>query len=209
MRQPSKTAGFTLIEIQIALLVLLLIVGVLMGSIQLAAKTSQATERLSTNNNDLRIISALLKQQITSIVPLKALEDSKTKLLFKGESDELYYVGYLPEHVVVGGPWLIHLYESDNQLWLDYRVFDSTRTIRENLSDDYQQVNLLSSIDAFSVEYYNQKNGNWKSTWTNIDRMPSAIKIQIDQAELTWPELITPIKSYSASKTPFHVLKIN
>lgn len=209
MMLSKRTAGFTLIEIQIALLVLLLIVAVLMGSLRLTAKSSQAAEKLAIQSNDLRIISGFLRQQINSMMPLKALESTKTKLLFKGESDELYYIGYLPEHVVVGGPWLIHLYENNQQLQLGYRVFDSGSSIRKNLQGDNQHVTLLNTIDSFSVEYYNHKSGSWLSTWANTDQMPSAVKIQIIQEELMWPEIVSPIQSYSAIKTPFQILKIS
>ena len=122
----NASKGFTLVEIQIAILILLLIMAVLMGGLQLTAKTKKAAEKLSEQTADKRAISRLFQQQFSNILPIKALENGKSKLIFNGRQDNLYYMGYLPERVINGGPWLLHVFQKDEQLMLEYRVFDNT-----------------------------------------------------------------------------------
>jgi general secretion pathway protein J len=200
--------GFTLVEIQIALLLLLLIMGVLMGSLHLVSKTASAAETLAQRNADLRIVSRLLKQQLAGVVPLRALEEAQTKVIFKGESAAVYFVGYLPEYVVKGGPWLLHLYQDQAQLVLGYRVIDSQRSIRDHYQDDYETVVLLDDVKKVSFDYFDDETASWKSSWDELEAIPAAIKVVIEQTGFKWPELVSMIETKDAVQSPFHVLKI-
>lgn len=204
----NKASGFTLVEIQIALLILLLIMAVLMGGLQLASKSTKAAEELAMQSNNMRVISTLLKRQISSILPLKALHNGKAKLIFKGERNEVYYTGYLPEHVVDGGPWLIHLYTEKKQLLLDYRVIDTEQSINDNFTGNFETIMLLDNVDDFSIDYYREQTSVWQSNWHKRDVMPALIKIQLSQDGASWPDLVIQIQSHLAVKTPFHVLEI-
>ena len=203
----NASKGFTLVEIQIAILILLLIMAVLMGGLQLTAKTKKAAEKLSEQTADKRAISRLFQQQFSNILPIKALENGKSKLIFNGRQDNLYYMGYLPERVINGGPWLLHVFQKDEQLMLEYRVFDNTESIRDNLRADFEEVVLLNDVDEFSIEYQTEK-GTWKSRWQDDHTMPQRLKVQLIQTEKTWPGIIVPIYSYAATETPFHVLAV-
>jgi general secretion pathway protein J len=200
--------GFTLVEIQIALLLLLMIMAVLMGSLHLVSKTASSAEKLTERNTDLRIVSRLLKQQLAGAVPLRALEDGETKVIFNGASDALYFVGNLPEYVVKGGPWLLHLYQDDAQLVLGYRVLDSQRSIHDNYQDDYETVVLLNDIETIDFNYFDDNAQAWKTSWDDTDAMPRAIKLDIEQTQYKWPELVSPIQGSNAIESQFNIIKM-
>lgn len=207
IKRKTAESGFTLVEIQIAILILLLIVAVLMGGLQLSAKTNKAAEKLAEKSTDIRIVSRLLQQQISNIIPLKALETGKSKLIFDGQQDSIYYMGYLSEKVVKGGPWFIHLYQKNKQLLLDYKPFDSTKSIHSNKSDDFEQVVVLEEIEKFSIDYQSD-NEVWTSHWGDDYNMPKLVKIKLSQDTTPWPIITIPLYSYAAVDTPFHVLQV-
>lgn len=202
-----KSSGFTLVEIQIALVILVLIVSVLMGGIQLSNKSMKAVNKLSEKSADNRIISQLLTRQISSLLPLTSLENGKNKLLFAGNQTSLYYMGILSEHVVNGGPWLIHLHYQNGQLLFDYRVFDNTISMAENKTLPFESQVLLDGVDDFSIEYKAITN-QWKSSWNDKETPPVTVTIHIKQVGDVWPAITIPIYSYAATKTPFHLLII-
>jgi general secretion pathway protein J len=199
--------GFTLVEIQIAILILLLIVAVLMGGLQLSAKTNNAAEKLAERSADMRIVSRLLQQQISNIIPLKALENGKSKLIFDGEQDSIYYMGYLSEKVVKGGPWFIHLYQKNKQLLLDYKTFDNTKSMQRNNADDFEQVVVLEGFDELIIDYQSD-NDIWTSHWGDDHNMPKLVRIKLSQDNIPWPIITIPLYSYAATDTPFHVLQV-
>jgi general secretion pathway protein J len=201
-------SGFTLVEIQIAILILLLIVAVLMGGLKLSAKTNNAAEKLAEKSTNIRIVSRLLQQQISNIIPLKALENGKSKLIFDGEQNSVYYMGYLSEKVVTGGPWFIHLYQKNNQLLLDYKVFDNTKSMQRNNSDEFEQVVVLEELDELIIDYQSD-NDIWTSRWGNNRNMPKLVRIKLSQGNFSWPIITIPLYSYAATDTPFHVLQVH
>jgi len=203
----SAEAGFTLVEIQIAILILLLIVAVLMGGLQLSAKTNNAAEKLAEKSTDIRIVSRLLQQQISNIIPLKSLENGKSKLIFDGEQDSIYYMGYLSEKVVKGGPWFIHLYQKNKQLLLDYKAFDNTKSMQRNNSDEFEQVVVLEDVDEIIIDYQSE-NDIWTSRWGDDHNMPKLVRIKLSQDNFPWPTITIPLYSYAATDTPFHVLQV-
>lgn len=205
---PLKATGFTLVELQIALLILVLIGAVLMGGLQLSAKSNKVADKLNSANSDLRVISKFLNQQITGIMPLTTLHNNKSSLMFKGQHNSIYYVGNLPKHVVTGGPWLIHLYVRDKQLRLEYKVFDNRLAFSKNLSAEFESLILLENVDQFSLFYQKASTSLWQATWQERHIMPAKIKIKINHHKHLWPELIISVHSYAGVTTPFNVLKI-
>jgi len=200
-------AGFTLVEVQIALVILLLIVGVVMGGLRLATKTTHTAEKLIKQTSEFRIVSKLLSQQISSLIPLKGLKSGKKKLVFKGESEGLYYMGYLPENTIIGGPWLIHIHSHNNQLRFSYKAFDNSQSIQDNISGKFASIAMLDEIETVSI-MYKAVNGSWLSQWDDDDDLPVLIQFQLKQARTNWPKIILPIHSYAASYTPYHLISI-
>jgi len=202
-----KLSGFTLIEVQIAIVILLLIVAVVMGGLRLASKSTQAAEKVANQSTELRVISRLLINQISSIVPLKTLDKGKNKVLFKGANSSLYYMGHLPEKALTGGPWFIHLHRQNNELVLSYKVFDNTRSMQDNMKGVFESISVLDGVVSFSV-HYQKETGQWLSSWRDNHTLPKTIKISLKQTGLEWPALIMPLYSHAATITPFHVLTI-
>lgn len=205
-----KSSGFTLVEVQISLVILVLIMSVIIGGIQLSDRSGKAIGLLAEKSRDKRIISQLLSRQINSLLPLTAIENGKSTLIFDGDKSSLYFMGYLPEHVVKGGPWFIHLYQKNDQLILDYKPFDNTQSVASNKTMKFESVPLLNNIKYFSMFYLADRKplASWKTSWDKKDTLPSTVKIQIKQESEAWPALIVPVYSYTAIKTPVHVLTI-
>ncbi len=197
--------GFTLVEIQIALLLLLLIMAALMGSLQLVSKTMSSTESLVEKNADLRIVSNLLRSLSTGATPYQMPRGDENQLVFKGALDEIYFVGNLPEFVVKGGPWLLHIFQDKEQLLLGYRVVDHARSMRDNYEADYEIVVLLDHINIIDFGYLDGATQSWSTVWDNAEIMPDAISVSIEQDGFEWPQLTLPIlvkqttTSYSSS----------
>ena len=146
-----RQAGFTLVEVQIALLILVMIMAALMGSLYLVSKTTNAVTAIEETHQDKRIISRFLKQQLSTALPLRALEGGDLSVIYQGDEQDIYFVGHLPEQVVASGPWLLHLYVKDKQLILDYRAIDLAISVKDNMAADYESVVLLSDVDEMTL----------------------------------------------------------
>lgn len=202
-----KSSGFTLIEVQIALVILVLIMGVIMGGIRLSDKTMKAVTHLSEKSSDYRISNQLLTQQISNIMPLATLENGKNTLLFDGEESSIYYMGYLSEHVVKGGPWFIHIYQQNDKLLLDYRVFDNARTMAENKAAHFESQVILDRVDSLLINYHSLKSQR-QIRWIDRQTLPSMLSIQIKYVDNLSTEINIPIYSNEVTQTALNTIVI-
>ena len=200
-----KSQGFTLIEVQISVVILVLIVSLLMGNIYLSNKSVKAVRSQSKDSSEIRIVTRLVSEQISSILPLSA-SGRTNELIFKGSHSDIYYMGYLPEHVVKGGPWLIHIYRDRESLILSYKVFDSRMSVKANFTAEFHKVVLLDNLNKLTINYQLGSN-TWTSAWTNTRVLPASIKVQINNGN-PWPDIIVPIHAYTAVENRLHIVNI-
>lgn len=207
----SQQRGFTLVELQVAIVLLLIIFSLLAGVIFFASKAWKGSEEASLQQNQLMSVQQLLRRQLNSIVPLQKVERNKNLILFDGQGDQLFYISYLPEYLVRGGPWLIHLYIDDaKQLTLAYKAIDHNQSWQENKNDIFNHIQLIKHVDEFKISYISQKdvdkNDIWLETWMDKVFLPTLVKIEIKQKNNDWPQIIEPLHNSNSPQMPVNVL---
>lgn len=212
MNAIKQQCGFTLVEIQISLFILLLISAILMSSLTLAKKVFLKTQDLSMQTNAMRVISPILNKQINGIIPLRAMNNGQESIIFKGNADDIYYVAHLPQHAVGGGPWLIHLFVKNRQLLLEYKTINKDFSNYVDFKEQDQTILLLNNVSHFSLSYFDDKDSElkplWVSGWRESNKLPSLVKIRIQQDKKRWPDSIIPLFSYQALTTNAHKLSL-
>jgi prepilin-type N-terminal cleavage/methylation domain-containing protein len=207
-RQVSR--GFTLIEIQIAILILLLIFSLSAGVLYFSAKAWNISNDQSLQQNRQNVVSNFLGQQITTIIPLKSERHGRKTLFFEGKNQSIYYVGYLPTYLVRGGPWLINLHlNPTNQLILRYKPIEYQKSWLSNLDGRYQNVVLLDEVRHFSISYLSsESHAEWGREWLDSHFLPSLLKIQVQHKDVMWPDIVQPIHTSAASDFPYYVFTL-
>lgn len=203
--------GFTLVEIQIAILILLLIFALVSGVLHFTAKSTKVSDKFAAEQSQRFAISQLLRQQINSIVPLQMTDTEPSQILFEGEASSVYYVSYLPEYLVMGGPWLIRLSINDvHQLLFGYVAINHQLSWQANMHAEFTEIVLLDEVEQFEIQYLSKTDSTteekWQSNWFNKTILPALIKVNVIQDGHVWPELIEPIYSFSSTKLPMHAL---
>ncbi len=205
--------GFTLVEVQIALMILLLLFAVMMGGLHLSGKTWKTAETVSEQSADLRVVSNLLRRQMSGVIPLTWISGQGSLLVFSGKSDELTYVGHLPVHAVGGGPWLIRIHTNNEQeLRLDYRMLDTARSPLEFTNEKWNSIRLLDDVEKITVSYQQppdeQNQSVWRDYWDDDnDSLPLSINITLQVNKKNWPELVLPLPAYEAKGLLQYVMR--
>lgn len=204
--------GFTLVEIQIALLVLVLLFSVMSGGIYLAGKTWRSGEALGERSADLITLSGLLRRQMAAAIPLIWSDPQGHRLIFSGTRDSITYVGHLPVHAVGGGPWLLRLYRNTRQeLRLDYRPLDNAVFPLADGHTAWASVLLLQRVGKLSLTYWQGgtgTQGRWREHWDDTERMPAAIRLSLQVSDRPWPELVSRLPAHGASGIPAYVMRM-
>ncbi|MGH8568829.1 MAG: prepilin-type N-terminal cleavage/methylation domain-containing protein, partial [Gammaproteobacteria bacterium] len=102
-------AGFTLVELLIAIALFGLILTGLYSGLRMATRASDAGEAHATDNDELRAVMGFLRFELGQVYPLVFSDADDEQVIFEGEPDRLSFVARLPQHRGVEGAYLISL----------------------------------------------------------------------------------------------------
>jgi general secretion pathway protein J len=195
----AGAAGFTLVELLIALTLVGLLTTLVYGGLQLAAQAWSRVDRQTADAADLRAVADVLRHALSAAYPVYASADPNDRsIAFAGEADSLALVAPLPQAIAAGVPAQLRFFVAgDNRPhtlvmgWrFDLPAADGDRPLPENL------LLLLDHVRAVRFAYFGADAADdapyWQPSWRTRDRLPSLIRVRIerDRASLPdWPDL--------------------
>lgn len=194
-------AGFTLLEVMLATVLLALMMTLLLGGMRISADSWEQGGRIAEQASRLLVVDNFFRSHLSDIKPLfmqppasgiGAAMGRPPKLVFQGGPQFLEYAGALPPQVR-GGLYRFRLsLEDDGDLKLAIRPFSSGD---KGGDDPIEDVLVLEGVRQFSLSYYKKANAQqggsrWVEEW-NENFLPSAIKIDISlRGEAPWPSIL-------------------
>jgi type II secretory pathway pseudopilin PulG len=173
------SAGFTLFEVVIAFMILTL---VLLGMGQGLYISQNAWERGEAETGEtqrLRILSAMLSQQLKSAYPYNIKIDNEGVFLFEGEEESILFATTLADHTYGGFKWVKYSFK-DGALFYNEGILPDKEVI-DHVDDDEEL--LESDIEVVKFEYYFAKEEEWQDSWGMDEGMPDAVKITVSPFE--------------------------
>jgi len=208
MRPSSGTrcawnAGFTLLELLVALALLGLLATMSLGGLRLGARTWETVTARSEETGRALMVRAFLSRELAQAMPLTLpAPGGSDRLAYDGETDSLTFVSPLASHFGLGGAQRLRLAvldgegapEDGKRLVLLRRAFYPDD---EFSADDGQRDEVHLLLDgiaeaAFSYRAAGDESG-WADTWREQEELPGLIRLDItfrDTAAGDWPSLV-------------------
>jgi general secretion pathway protein J len=198
----SAAAGFTLIELIIALALLALIASLLTGSLSMAARSWDVGENKAVDVASMRQAQEFLREQLTAELPLRLKKVVDMPLLFAGERDEIRYAAALPPRVQEGGAWYFRLAvvrEGDkSRLVLERAYPDLAALEAPQFAPDAERSVLADGIAELAISYFGRDANasdadtpTWRDRWDDPQRLPLLVKIEVKPEKgPAWPPLV-------------------
>lgn len=216
----AKGAGFTLVELLIALSLLSMIVVLLFGGIQLGSRSWDGSEARSERNTEMRMIWRLLHDHLAQAKPLfHADGENGRALLFHGESDALEFVAPMPGYLGVGGDYIIRIQraraDGKSGLWFTRWLYhdeilegdsdipeweslaDRSSLMREGAPESrayYTRNLLLEDLEEIEIDYFGAtapgEEPDWSGDWTEESVLPSLVRMRLRDTRGEWPEMV-------------------
>ena len=197
---PARHAGFTLLELTIALTLLALLSVVLAGSLRLAGRSTDGGQAKVDEASAMRLAQEFLRTNLEAQHPLRMRKMLEWPLVFRGTRDELRYAAEIPPRVAGGGIWYfrlaVHGDEPRSPLTLERVIPDLqadelpefTAPERSVLADGIAELTLgyfgRGADDAVNVE------PTWRDHWDDPQQLPMMIRIDVrPKAGPAWPTL--------------------
>ncbi len=198
----GRAAGFTLMELIIALALLALIASLLTGGLSMAARSWDSGENKAGDVGSMRQTQAFLREQLTAELPLRIKKVAEMPLLFAGERDELRSTAALPPRVQEGGAWYFRLViarEGDKSRLVLERVYPDPAALEPpGFAADAERSVLADGIAELAISYFGRDANaadtdmpTWRDRWDDRQRLPLLVKIEVKpQKGPAWPPLV-------------------
>lgn len=186
-RRPRGQAGFTLLEVILAMVSLAMLTGIVYGAFHLGTRAVEKGQAAVVTSQRVRIASDVLSRQIKSMVPYPARND---------DDDRYYYFDVRPGSIsfvtaagLQGGGGLVkvtyRVNESPPQLLITENPFISPDALgNERVVDaGARTAVLLDGFRSMRFEYWDpDEKGGYDARWDQLERqsLPAAIRITIE-----------------------------
>ncbi|MEY2699454.1 MAG: hypothetical protein RIQ52_209 [Pseudomonadota bacterium] len=195
VRSANASAGFTLMEVLLASVLLAIISMLLFGTLRVNISLWDRGEEKTLQTSRMMVVQNFLRRQMTQAVPLMDTNvDGNRYLRFSGSRQQIDYIGLLP-HNIRGGLYHLHLYlkalDSGSELRLAVFTLGADY-LRDAPVDD---VLLMDQVEVFEVAFLFQEMDDvqaerWMDLWQQ-GSMPKLVRIRIKAlGEPYWPDIV-------------------
>jgi general secretion pathway protein J len=200
-QQRRRAAGFTLVELMIALLLLGIMGAVLVGSVSLSARSWDGGEAKAEQVSEMRQAQEFLRGQLSAQYPQRIRKAVDLPLMFGGERDEIRYAAALPPRVIEGGVFYFRLalarVGTSNELVVE-RVIPESDATTEPRFDNPERSVLAKRIAELRIGYFGRDPNalpdaepSWRDRWEDRQRLPDLIRIEVKPEQgPAWPALV-------------------
>lgn len=202
MSRTSRPAGFTLVEVMIAVSLTALILAGLGSALFAFGKASTRIDEGLARIEAMRIVPAFLRSALGSVADAPVFESGLVHAeSFSGTRAELRWTGVLPGRHGVGGLHHLRLYAERRAegavLVLQYLPFTGPGRMPE--WEALRPQVLIPDLESFALAYKQPSPGAWNhdpvwlDDWSVPGRLPDAVRVSITAAGTAWPPLIVPL----------------
>lgn len=199
-----KAAGFTLIELVVALVLLGTMLLLLYGGLNFGLRSWDAGDANGRRVADRRIGENFLRREIGEMFPMRWKEPNVVKFAFEGERDHMRFVSSRPAGISQGGLSLVALDlapESGNSRRKDLvmrRALPDDEARDFGPLDSAQASVIVAGVESISFEYFGSENDfnapQWSDSWKWNYRMPEIVRVHMTTDDgVVQPEMIVRV----------------
>ena len=211
-RRSRLSAGFTLLEVLLALALLALLMLGVWGALASASRVTRSANAVMAASEQVRTVQQFLRRYVSVAGQQPwATPDSTRARMFEGDATSMRYVAPLPAQSGHAGLYLqtVSLEQGDDggmALWLAYQPYvgdqpESVEPVRHVL---------LQHLHGGKLEYLAAaafgKPAAWRNDWTAVNGLPLAVRIKLDPAwpvRVPFPDMLIPLRSGEGFGTQF------
>lgn len=204
-------AGFTLLEVLIAITLLALLMGMAFSALRGAISATRSGERTVNWTNQTRTVQEFLRRQLghAMVIPFERMEDTGENHVFEAGRDELRFVAPLPGHLANGGPHVQWITISGDQILFDHSQLNGYDHSDPKANNPRDPVVLMEGFASAHFEYRGLEEtgelGDWSRQWDNVQQLPLMVRLvlEFEEENRDWPDLEITVMAGSSMPAMF------
>ena len=207
MRQATRSshrAGFTLVELLLALTLMSMLLALAYGGLRAATRATDRGQNILEDSSRIRMAHHFVRKQLNQISPLtfEESEDGTERTVFVGEEQRIRFVAPMPGYLGFGGPQVQELAIVSGQQGLELVLSHALlQGFEEDLLYERAPIPLVNKIESarfsfLGIDEQGELTG-WTSTWDQPGVLPKSIALDIEFAEevyIQWPLLTASVR---------------
>ena len=183
--KPSASAGFTLLEMILALVIFGMIAAIVYSAFYFGHRAVTSGERAADENARTRLAEEMLGRQLRSAVYYHAVHDEEHIAFFLGYSDGMMFVTSAPQSRGGTGLAAVAYRVVDGRLVMEERTNFTPDELYDAPADaSVERAVLLEGFTSLRMEYLPREEVDlgWTDKWDarDEDDLPAAVRVTID-----------------------------
>lgn len=197
-----RSAGFTLLELMVALTLLGLIASVAFGAMRVGSRSWEAGLKKANETAESRAIPTFLRRQVSQLLPLVWEEAGSKRLAFQGERRQIRFIAPAPQRDQGVGLYeymlLIDTEMAESSLVLHYEPYQPGET-DFRVSEQSPQLVLAEGLSELAFAFYGAEKATdsplWHDEWgIKAELLPVLLRISFKrEGQQQPPELLIPL----------------
>ena len=185
-------AGFTLIEVVIAMVLVGAIMLLVYSGLSFALRSWDAGDANGRRVAERRLAENFLRRELSEMFPMRFKDALQVKMAFEGGADRIRFVSARPPGIQMGGLSLVSVELQDNR---EKRTRDLVmlRAMPDDEAKDFGPLAkaeshlLLAGVDRVEFGYFGSENEftepKWYDAWDFTARIPELVRMRVVAAD--------------------------
>lgn len=190
-----RQVGFTLLELVVAITLMGLVLVLLYSGMRLGLNGWDSGEQRAETTDRLRLAQEVLRRQLAQSMTVYQTGDQRERIaVFSGQPNEIEFVAPMLVQLGQGGLYRVRVGAGNGRLWMRWRPYwpDDPDAGPE------QESVLLEGVSGLEWSYFGSDRSNggeqsepphWRSEWTNPERRPLLVRLNLKVDGAPWPDL--------------------
>jgi general secretion pathway protein J len=196
----TRSAGFTLIELILAITLLALMMGMVYTALNVGIRAWDAGDARVAQASNWRLAEHFLRRELGQLFPTRWRGTAQPAIALEGTKTSLRYVTSLNLDAAIqngsagGLQWAELGLGNDGVLMLNRQPFDSQASSFDGLNQPTREqiaqgnviapVRLMEAVTALEIAYFGSDNDvgdpTWRDEWRDSTRMPRLIRFTVE-----------------------------
>ena len=190
-------AGFTLLELVVAITLMGLVLVVLYSGLRLGLNGWDSGEARAEATNRLRLTAEFLRRQLAQSMTVYRINDQQEKTVgFAGQADRIEFVAPMLAQLGQGGLYRVRIEAGDGRLWIRWRPYWPA----DPTAGEERETVLLDGVSGVEWAYFGAERDDdphpqWRSNWASPTGRPTLVRLNLNLQGQPWPDLVVALSA--------------